>query len=217
MQGGVVAVANLRGGGEFGDEWHNQGRLTNKQNVFDDFAASINYLIDKNWDLKELIRLIVRSSTFKQSSLISGKKRLADPDMSFYSYFKRRRLTGEAIRDQALAVSGLLVSKNGGKPVYPYQPKNLWYEATASTSDTKHYVQSIGEANYRRSIYTFWKRNFPPPFLTIFDAPTRHYTQSKRNSSNSPLQALALLNDPQITETYNALAKKIPENLRANF
>ena len=172
-----------------------------------------NYLTHNNWDIKKLITLIVTSSTFKQASIINSIKKNKDSKNKLYSFYKRRRLTAESIRDQALSVSGLLVNKLGGPPVYPYQPSGLWNEVTFDISNTHRYRQSVGENNYRRSIYTFYKRNLPPPFMSIFDVPFRQNCTLQRIESNTPLQALVLLNDPQFVETYKHLSNNLKKKL----
>ena len=188
------------------EDFGNQGEYPTHPELLDHLA---NFLVENNWDLKKLIRYIVSSSTFKQSSELNKIKKISDPENIHYSYFKRSRLPAESIRDQALFLSGLLVEKVGGPPVFPYQPPGLWKEVTFDISNTKKYEQSVGEGNYRKTIYSFWKRNLPPPSMTIFDAPYRQNCSLNRNSSNTPLQALVLLNDPQFIETYNKLSNNL--------
>ena len=168
-------------------------------------------LMRNNWNLKQLISKIVNSSTFKQTSNLSEIMVKGDLKNIFYSRFPRRRLKAEQLRDQALKISQKLNSKVYGKPVFPYQPSDLWKEVTADVSDTRVYHQSKGIDNYRRSIYTFWKRNFPPPSMFLFDAPTRQTCSLQRKVSNTPNQALVLLNDLQFTELYSETSKLIFE------
>ena len=118
-------------------------------------------------------------------------------------------MDGELIRDNALAVSGLLARKIGGPSVKPYQPKGLWLAKAYPTSNTRIYRQGKGEELYRRSLYTFWKRTSPPPAMTTFDAPSREACQVRRERTNTPLQALVLLNDPQFVEAARVLAERI--------
>ena len=171
-----------------------------------DFLAT--NLIKNNWNLKQSIELIVNSSTFKQSS-IQPNLAHSPYNNDLYPHFKRKRLNAEAIRDQALHISGKVFHTLGGEPVFPYQPPGLWDEVTADVSNTKTFIQSKGANNYRRSIYTFWKRNSPPPFMSIFDVPDRMNCSLSRQISNTPNQALALLNDPQFTELYRHLSEKV--------
>ena len=175
-----------------------------------DFLA--NYLTESNWDTKKLIKLIMNSSTFKQSSANSADQKRSD----LYGNFQRRRLSAENIRDQALKVSGKLNSETYGKPVFPFQPADLWNEVTADVSDTRIYPKSSERDNSRRSIYTFWKRNFPPPAMFLFDATTRQTCSLERKTSNTPNQALVLLNDQQFTDCYSSLKKNIISKYKNN-
>ncbi|MAE47165.1 MAG: hypothetical protein CMJ86_09770 [Planctomycetes bacterium] len=166
-------------------------------------------LREHDWNLQHLQRLIVTSATYRQSSK-SGREKLAqDPNNRLISRGARFRLDGEILRDQALMVSGLLVEEIGGPPVKPYQPKGLWKAVGYSRSNTVNFTQDKGEANYRRSLYTFWKRTSAPPNLTIFDAPSRESTCVRRERTNTPMQALALLNDPQYVEFSREFANRI--------
>lgn len=159
------------------------------------------------WDQKKLHKLIVTSETYRQTSKASPKLLAKDPENRLLARGPRFRLDGEAIRDTALAVSGLLVDKVGGRSVKPYEPPGLW--EAVSFNNSQKYVQDKGEAQYRRSLYTHWKRQSPPPNMLIFDAPTREYCVVRRPKTNTPLQALALLNDPQFTEFSRGFASRI--------
>ncbi|MCM8528142.1 MAG: DUF1553 domain-containing protein [Lentisphaeraceae bacterium] len=164
-----------------------------------DFLST--YLIKNDWDIKKLVSLIINSSTFKQQALPGNM-------FSHYNSYPKHRLSAEEIRDQVLYFSSFLNSKLGGPPVFPYQPPGLWYEITADGSDTKTFIQSKGSDNFRRSIYTFWKRSLPPPSMSIFDAPNRQTCTLSRQTTNTPLQSLSLMNDPQFTELYDAILKQ---------
>jgi len=164
------------------------------------------HFIDNGWNVKELCRLIVLSSTYRQSTVPHDPRTYTDdPDNRLLARGPRHRLAAEQIRDNALAVSGLLVNKLGGASVMPYQPVGLWEEAGTG----KSYNQAHGEGLYRRSLYTFWRRNSPPPSQMTFDATTREVCIARRERTATPLQALVLLNDPQFVEAARVLAEKL--------
>lgn len=162
--------------------------------------------MDGGWNVKDLCRLIVLSSTYRQSTIPRDPRTyLEDPDNRFLARGPRYRLAAEQIRDNALAVSGLLVTKVGGPSVMPYQPAGLWEESGTG----KSYSQAHGEGLYRRSLYTFWRRTSPPPSQMTFDATTREVCIARRERTATPLQALVLLNDPQFVEAARVLAEKL--------
>lgn len=158
-------------------------------------------LVDDGWRLKEMLRLIVTSATYRQSSVPSAELLERDPDNRLLARGPRFRLPAEMIRDQALAISGLLVKRLGGPSVKPYQPAGLWETLDGEIA----YDQDKGENLWRRSLYTFWKRQAPPPTMLTFDAPTREICTVHRPRTNTPLQALALLNDVAFIEAGRAL------------
>lgn len=162
-----------------------------------------------DWDLQALQRMIVTSSTYRQAAAVTPEQLAMDPENRLLARGARFRLDGEVLRDQALLVSGLFVPKVGGPPVNPYQPQGLWKAVGYSRSNTVNFRQDKGEANYRRSLYTFWKRTSAPPNLAIFDAPSRESTCVRRERTNTPMQALALLNDPQFVEFSRGFAQRI--------
>lgn len=165
--------------------------------------------IRTNWDVKAMQRLIVTSATYRQSSVTTPTLIEKDPENRLLAHGPRFRLTAEAVRDNALAASGLLNDSIGGKSVFPYQPKGLWEEmAYGDVYSAQSYTQSTGRDLYRRSMYTFWKRTVPPPSLTTFDAPDREKCTARRSPTNTPLQALALLNDPTFLESARVLAER---------
>jgi mono/diheme cytochrome c family protein len=165
------------------------------------------------WDVKALVRLIVTSATYKQSSSVAPALYARDPENRLLARGPRLRLHAEFLRDQVLAVSGLLDRRIGGPSVFPYQPAGLWQEL-ASRGDSRNwsaqfYVQSHGRDLYRRTMYTFWKRTSPPPSLMTFDAPDRETCVVRRARTNTPLQALVLLNDPTYVEASRKLAERM--------
>jgi hypothetical protein len=170
--------------------------------------------VDNGWSVKDLHRSIVLSAAFRQNAAATAAKTETDPDNRLISRGPRFRMDAEVIRDQALFLSGLLVQKQGGKGVKPYQPGGLW-EAVGligpdgNTSNTRIYVQDSGEGLYRRSLYSFWKRTSPPASLVIFDAPTREACIVRRSRTNTPLQALAVMNDPQFVEASREFAGRV--------
>jgi hypothetical protein len=157
------------------------------------------------WDVKALCRLIVLSSTYRQSSLAAADAERQDPQNRLLARWPRHRLSAEQVRDNALAASGLLVRELGGPSVMPYQPAGLWEESGTG----KAYAQSSGAGLYRRSLYTFWRRTSPPPGMTTFDATSREVCTARRERTATPLQALLLLNDPQFVEASRVLAERL--------
>lgn len=161
-------------------------------------------LIESNWDLRHLIRLMAQSHTYRQSA---RRNTHADPENIRLARSSRLRMTAETIRDQALAVSGLLVEHIGGRPAKPYQPANIWSEVHRYPDI--YYFRHQGAGLYRRSVYTFWHRSAPLPNMMIFDAPSRERCAMKRSRTNTPLQALVTLNDEQFVEAARSLAQRV--------
>lgn len=164
---------------------------------------------EKGWDVKQLYRLLVLSATYQQSNTVTPELLEKDPANLWLARGPRTRLDGEVIRDTALQVAGLLSVRRGGAPVKPYAPEGLWEEVAMPESNTLHYQQDDGEALYRRSMYTFWKRGSAPASFETFDAPSRETTCTRRNISNTPLQAFVTLNDPQFVEAARVLAQRV--------
>ena len=160
---------------------------------------------DDGWNLKSLFKLVVTSGTYRQTSIASPELVAKDPDNLLLARGPKHRLEAEEIRDNALAVSGLLSHRIGGHSVKPYQPAELW-EASGTG---KHYDQDQGEKLYRRSLYTFWKRTLPPPNMLTFDATTREVCTARRETTSTPLQALVLLDDTQFVEAARVLAEHL--------
>jgi hypothetical protein len=161
------------------------------------------------WDVKRLVKLMVTSRTYRQEARVSPELLELDPYNKLLARSSRLRLDAEVLRDQALAISGLLVPDIGGPPVKPYQPSNIWEPVAFGGSNTKTYVQDHGQALYRRSLYSFWKRTAPAPAMSTFDAPSRENYCVGRSRSNTPLQALALMNDVQQFEAARAFAERL--------
>jgi cytochrome c553 len=165
--------------------------------------------VESGWNVKALVRLLVTSRTYRQSSDVLPALLELDPANKLLARVSRVRLDGEVIRDQALALGGLLVPTIGGPPVRPYQPPGIWEPVAFPDSNTRSYVQDHGAALYRRSLYTFWKRTAPPPAFTTFDAPSRESFCTRRGRSDTPLQSLALMNDVQQFEAARAFAERL--------
>ncbi len=172
--------------------------------------------MDSGWDIRHILKTIVTSATYRQSSQGSPALLQRDPENRLLARGPRVRLAPEMIRDQALFVSGLLVEKLGGPSVKPYQPAGLWQELSGS----KGYVQDTGEGLYRRTLYSYWKRTVAPPGMITFDSPTRETCVVRESRTNTPLQALALMNDVTYVEAARKLAERLlkdePSDQRLN-
>ena len=162
---------------------------------------------DGGWDMKKLIKLIVTSATYRQAAATTKEKTEKDPGNRLLSHGTHYRMDAEMIRDYALDVSGLLSPKIGGPSVKPYQPEGVWEAVAMQESNTHNYKQDTGEALYRRSMYTFWKRAAPPASMEIMNAPKRETSCLRRERTDTPLQALVTLNDPQFVEAARVLAQ----------
>jgi len=162
--------------------------------------------VDSKWDYRHMIKLMVTSAAYRQSGVVSPEKLEMDPSNRLVARGPRYRLDAEQIRDLALSSAGLLSPQVGGPSVKPYQPEGIWEAVAMPQSNTRTYRQDRGEALYRRSIYTIWKRTAAPPSMEIFNAPTRETFCVQRDLTNTPLQALVLLNDPQFVEASRELA-----------
>ena len=163
------------------------------------------------WDVKRLFRLMVTSAAYRQAATATPEKLTKDSANRLLSRGPRFRMDAEMVRDHALAASGLLVQQIGGPSVRPYQPEGVWEAVAMEGSDTRNYVRDKGEGLYRRSMYWFWKRSAPPASMDIFNAPSRENCCVKRERTNTPLQALVTLNDPQFVEAARVLADRALE------
>ena len=160
------------------------------------------------WDMKAMQKEIMMSATYRQSSKVTPELLAKDPENRLLARAPRLRLSAESLRDQALAVSGLLVEKIGGPSVKPYMPDGVWDE-TSKYGDLRGYKEDSGEGLYRRTLYTIWKRTAAPPSMLLFDSPNREICTVKRSRTNTPLQALALLNEVTYVEAARSLAQRM--------
>jgi mono/diheme cytochrome c family protein len=186
------------------EDFGTQGELPSHPELLDWLA--VEYREGLHWDTKALLKLIVTSATYRQSSRVTPELLARDPHNRLLSRAPRYRMEAEMIRDQALALSGLLATKVGGPSVYPPQPDGLWQ---AAFNGERTWATSKGEDRYRRGLYTFWRRTIPYPSMAAFDAPSRETCAIKRVRSNTPVQAFVTLNDPVYVETAQALARRI--------
>ncbi len=192
------------------EDFGSQGEPPSHPQLLDWLATEF---VRRGWDIKAMQRLIVTSATYRQSSQTSRELIERDPENRLFARGPRFRLPAELIRDNTLAISGLLNDKIGGPSVYPYQPKGLWEEmAFGEGYSGQRYTPSSGPDLYRRGMYTVWKRTVPPPSLNLFDAPDREKCTGRRAVTNTPLQALVLLNDPVYVEASRALAQRVLRN-----
>jgi len=183
-----------------------QGELPTHPELLDWLAVDFT---EHGWDIKRLVKQLLLSATYRQSSQVSKEKLKIDQLNLYLSYAPRVRYPAEIVRDMLLVSSGLLNKTIGGPSVKPYQPPGLWEMATSGRGLLKKYVQDTGQALYRRGIYTFIKRTVPPPSMMLFDASNRDECQVSRYRTNTPLQALIMLNDPTMLEASKALADKL--------
>lgn len=192
------------------DDFGVQGESPSHLELLDWLAREF---ITSGWDMKALQRLIVTSATYRQASPMRPELAERDPENRLLARGPRYRLDAEQIRDNALAASGLLVERLGGPSVLPYQPPGLWRDVAYGGGGLRYtaqeFIQDHGEKLYRRSLYTFWKRAAAPPGMLLFDAPNREICTARRSRSNTPLQALALMNDTQYVEAARAMAARV--------
>ncbi len=187
------------------EDFGSQGQLPTHPELLDWLAAEFR---ESGWDVKRFFRMLVTSATYRQSAAATPAKLERDPENRLLSRGPRFRMDAEMVRDYALAASGLLVRTVGGPSVRPYQPEGVWSTVAMPQSNTRLYRQDEGDKLYRRSLYTFWKRSAPPPAMEIFNAPTREHFTVRRERTNTPLQALVVMNDPQFVEASRHLAQR---------
>lgn len=205
----IFGQALVRTTGDFGV----MGELPSHPELLDWLAVDFR---ESGWDMKRFYRQIVMSATYRQSAVITPLKQQKDPKNILLARAPRFRMDAEMVRDYALTASGLLTPKIGGPSVKPYQPDGVWEAVAIIGSNTRDYKRDMGESLYRRSLYTFWKRSAPPASLDIFNAPSRETCTVRRERTDTPLQALVTLNDPQFVEAARMLAQKALQEGHAN-
>jgi hypothetical protein len=184
------------------DDFGSQGELPMYQDLLDWLAVDF---MDSGWDVKAIQKTIVLSATYRQASQVTPDLLQRDPENRLLARGPRVRLGPDRIRDQALAAAGLLVERIGGPSVKPYQPPGLWQELAGGTG----YKEDSGDGLYRRSLYTFWRRTVAPPFMVNFDSPNRETCTVNETRTNTPLQALNLMNDEAFLEASRKLAERV--------
>jgi hypothetical protein len=183
-----------------------QGELPTHPELLDWLAIDF---MENGWDIKRLVKKIVMSATYRQSSVFSKEKMEKDPENLYLSRANRSRLDAETRRDHILASSGLLNPEIGGPSVKPYQPEGIWEASTSGRGLLQTYIQDHGDELYRKGMYTFIKRTVPPPVMQMFDASNRDQCEVRRLTTNTPLQALVMLNDPTVLEASRVLAERL--------
>jgi hypothetical protein len=190
-----------------------QGELPSHPELLDWLAVEF---MENGWNIKGLVKQIVMSSTYQQSAEVSKVKLNRDPENKYLSRASRQRLPSEFVKDHVLSSSGLLVREIGGPSVKPYQPDGIWELSTSGRGVLANYVQDTGDKLYRRGMYNFIKRTVPPPVMLMFDASNRDQCEVRRISTNTPLQALIMMNDPMVLEASRVLAERLMlENISA--
>lgn len=183
-----------------------QGDLPTHPELLDWLALDF---MNHGWDIKRLVKQLVMSATYQQSSEVSKRKLAVDPENKYLSRASRRRLPSEHVKDHVLASSGLLVKEIGGPSVKPYQPDGIWELSTSGRGVLANYIQDHGDDLYRRGMYNFIKRTVPPPVMLMFDASNRDQCEVRRVTTNTPLQALIMMNDPMVLEASRVLAERL--------
>jgi len=200
----VFGTALVRTSEDFGS----QGEPPSHPELLDWLAVDFR---ESGWDVKRLLKMLVISDAYRRSSHVTDAMQQIDPSNRMLARGPRHRLDAEVLRDQALALSLQLIDQQGGPSVKPPQPDGLWAAVGYSGSNTVRFKADEGDKVYRRSVYTFWKRTSPPPQMTTFDAPSRESCTARRERTNTPLQALLLMNETQYVQAANRLAKRALE------
>lgn len=199
------------------EDFGSQGEWPSHPELLDYLASEF---IASGWDVRALLKSILLSKTYQQSSVVNAELLEQDPYNRLYARAPRYRLSAEAVRDSSLSIAGLLNLDVGGPSVYPPQPLGLWKEVShfgyPGFFSAQHYFADRDERVYRRSLYTFWKRTSPPPVMTTFDAPNRETCTVRRSLTNTPLQALVLMNAPQFIEASRGLAMRMLDSGRSS-
>lgn len=189
------------------EDFGSQGEYPSHPELLDWLAVEF---VESGWDVRHILKTIVTSATYRQSSRITPQSFAHDPENRLLARGPRFRVDAETVRDSALAVSGLLDTTLGGPSVYPYHPKGLWLEINNRPGYSRAYPHQTKPGQlYRRSMYSFWKRTVPPPSMATFDAPEREYCVVNRSRTNTPLQAFVMLHDPQFVEAARKLAERM--------
>jgi len=198
----IFGTGLVKTSGDFGIS----GELPSHPELLDWLAVNFR---EEGWDIKKFFKMIVMSSTYQQAAVTTPEKLEKDLQNRLLSRGPRYRMDAEMIRDYALAASGLMVKKIGGPSVKPYQPDGVWEAVAMIGSNTRDYRRDTGDSLYRRSMYTLWKRAAPPASMEIFNAPNRETCAVRRERTDTPLQALVTLNDPQFVEAARVLAETV--------
>ncbi len=198
----IFGTGLVKTSGDFGM----QGELPTHPELLDWLAVDF---MESGWNMKRLVKKILMSATYRQSSVISPQQKEQDPDNAYYSRYPRNRVTAEFARDIILSSSGLLNRTVGGPSVKPYQPPGLWEASTSGRGELATYRQDHKDKLYRRGMYTFIKLTLPPPSMMMFDASNRDQCEVKRMKTNTPLQALIMMNDPTVMEASRVLAENL--------
>jgi hypothetical protein len=188
------------------EDFGSQGEWPSHPDLLDWLAVEF---VESGWNVKAMLKQMVMSATYRQSSHITSEQIQRDPDNRLLARGPRFRLDAEVIRDSALLASGLLSEQLGGPSVFPYHPSGLWQEINNRPGYSRTYKQDTDEKLYRRSLYTFWKRTVPPPSMSVFDAPEREFCIVQRSRTNTPLQAFVMLHDPQFVEAARHLGQRM--------
>jgi hypothetical protein len=194
------------------EDFGSQGEPPVHPEVLDMLATDF---VDDHWDVKRLVRRLVMTQAYQRAGKSSTLSLQLDPENRLLGRGPRRRLDAEAIRDSALFVGGMLAEEMAGPSVRPPQPEGVWSAVAYPTSNTSHYIADKGANAQRRSLYTFWKRTSPLPQFTLFDAPSRERCTSRRERTNTPLQALVLMNEPQYFAAARGLLSSLPDEVSA--